>query len=384
MSGPQIAIVSRRCWPHDDGPSRQRFHLAQSLVEAGYRVTIVVPGDNLPIPAKSKLGRVQVERLPTAPKHGWSVWRHLWILARWLRSHQDQLAAVYVDHLQYDAFVATSTLDRQGIPVIAMAHEEDLSWRDTARFGRRVFDRAVQATRIVCNHQDLADKFAAQGIPADKLMTILPGIPKRDYVSPQEKASARAAINSANNQLTIPDNVPLAILVGELNETSGAVPLTAVWSRIVRRWPNAHLVLVGEGTELGVLNRQVYRLNLDQRVLMPGMFEEFDDLLAAADLFVSPATHCTTLLLEAIVAGTPVVAADTPQSRDWLGPTLSEQLIPADNQDCLYEAILEVLDQSQQANSRASDARDLLLQRFPLEKFLCQHRELLVQLDVTP
>ncbi len=384
MSGPQIAIVSRRCWPHDDGPSRQRFHLAQSLVEAGYRVTIVVPSDLRPIPSKAKLGQVQVERLPTAPNHGWSMWRHLWILARWLRNHQDQLAAVYVDHLQYDAFVATSTLDVQQIPVIVTAHEEDLSWQDSARFGRRVFDRALQATRIICDHQEQADKLAALGIPSEKLTTILPGIPKCEDASPQRKAAARAAINSASNQLTIPDNVPLALLVGELNETSGAVPLTAVWSRIVRRWPNARLLLVGEGSELGVLNRQVYRLNLEQRVLIPGKFEEVEDLLTAADLFVSPSTHCSTLLLEAIATGTPVVAADTPQSRDWLDSMLSERLIPADNQDCLYEAILEVLDQSQQANAQAIDTRELLQRRFPLEKYLCQHRELLAQLDVTP
>ena len=87
--------------------------------------------------------------------------------------------------------------------------------------------------------------------------------------------------------------------------------------------PATHLAVVGEGPERGALEAQAARLGLGGRVRFLGSLapNELPDIYAGADVFVFASQSETQglVLAEALAAGLPVAAVDTPQTREVVG-----------------------------------------------------------------
>lgn len=109
------------------------------------------------------------------------------------------------------------------------------------------------------------------------------------------------------------------------------------------RSPHLQLTIVGDGPYRAELHR---RWDSD-RVVFRGTLGG-DDLAAAyaaADVFVFPSVTETLglVLLEALAAGLPVVAADSPASRELLGACPAARLWPTGRQDQIPTLVQELL-----------------------------------------
>lgn len=122
----------------------------------------------------------------------------------------------------------------------------------------------------------------------------------------------RRSLRPHNRFGASPDQA-VAIYVGRLSSEKGLHHLDSL-----ARDPQTMLVLVGDGPARDRLRRRWS----GRAVRFPGTLrgEELADAYAAADAFVFPSTTETLglVLLEAMATGLPVVAADTPTSRDLL------------------------------------------------------------------
>jgi hypothetical protein len=80
--------------------------------------------------------------------------------------------------------------------------------------------------------------------------------------------------------------------------------------KVLVSWPYGRLWVAGEGPHRAALAAQINRLGLSSRVLLAGVFQQVDDLLAAADLFILPSYEegMSLALLEAMAAGLPITA----------------------------------------------------------------------------
>jgi glycosyltransferase involved in cell wall biosynthesis len=78
------------------------------------------------------------------------------------------------------------------------------------------------------------------------------------------------------------------------------------------------LLIAGEGPLLHALKRNVHELNLEETVTFLGWQESLWLHLERADLVVHPSLHegMSNSILEALSAGVPVLAADTPEARE--------------------------------------------------------------------
>ena len=135
----------------------------------------------------------------------------------------------------------------------------------------------------------------------------------------------------------------------ELRQTLGAAPgerLALCVSRIAREKnlelvlqalaaapdPALKLALVGEGPAREWLELRAEELGVAHRVCFAGAFERerLPDVYACADSFVFPSVSETQglVLAEALAAGCPVIAVDTPQARDVLGECAT--IVPED------------------------------------------------------
>jgi glycosyltransferase involved in cell wall biosynthesis len=105
------------------------------------------------------------------------------------------------------------------------------------------------------------------------------------------------------------DNLVL-MNVGSLERRKNQVQLLDLFALLRPRYPNARLVLVGDGAQRGEIEEKIRRNNLSESVLVPGHRTDVPALLKLADVYVhySKLENCPMILLEAARAGLPIAA----------------------------------------------------------------------------
>ncbi len=129
----------------------------------------------------------------------------------------------------------------------------------------------------------------------------------------------------------IAPDAPLLLLVSRLAQEKN-VPLAFEALRLLRReLPETQLLLVGSGPLADALRNQARADGLESAVHFAGSVphDELPAYYAAADVFVFPSGSETQglVLAEAFGAGLPVVALDSPQTRDVFGGNLAGALV---------------------------------------------------------
>ncbi len=118
------------------------------------------------------------------------------------------------------------------------------------------------------------------------------------------------------------ESAEILLYLGRLSEEKNLEFLLDAFAVIAPRRPKAHLLIVGKGPSEDKLRRQAERLEILPWVRFHGTipYHEVANLMVAADLLVFPSRVETQglVLVEAMAAGTPVVAVDCPSSRDIL------------------------------------------------------------------
>ncbi len=117
-------------------------------------------------------------------------------------------------------------------------------------------------------------------------------------------------------EFNIPAGSVLCTHVGRFSPPKNHGRLLSIFSELLRRTPEAYLVLVGGGTldaELPIRAR-ASELGLADRVVFAGVRDDVPRLLLGADLMIFPSTWegLPGAVLEACAAGLPVLASDLP------------------------------------------------------------------------
>jgi glycosyltransferase involved in cell wall biosynthesis len=163
------------------------------------------------------------------------------------------------------------------------------------------------------------------------LTTILNG------VSPAPAPADRATFAA---ELGISPEHPLLVTVGRL------VPVKnhALAIRALAKVPEAVLAVVGDGPLLDELRACAERAGGANRVVFAGLRPDARELIGAADAVVLPSRGegLPLVALEALAAGTPLVATDVRGVRELVGDGAA-LLVPADDATELAKAIRRVL-----------------------------------------
>lgn len=149
----------------------------------------------------------------------------------------------------------------------------------------------------------------ARSMPAmkQKIRFIKNGVAPVNFIS---RETARQEL-----KLTVGDHHTIIGGIGELHPNKN---WTAVINAVATLPSHVHLAIIGSGEEHNQLHHQVEQLNLTDRVHLLGYVPSAVTYLKAFDMFVLPSKKegLPYVILEAGLAGLPVVASDLPGIRD--------------------------------------------------------------------
>jgi sugar transferase (PEP-CTERM/EpsH1 system associated) len=192
-----------------------------------------------------------------------------------------------------------------GVPVVL--HTEHGRERYATRRKTRLLGRIAGhfADRFYCLTGDMASAVRAAGVAEGRVCLIQNGI---DISTFTEAVCDRDALRQS---LSIPPDAPVVGTVGRLSEIKRQDVLICAFARVRDTFPDAHLVIVGDGPLLEDLRSLADGIGIAEAVHFVGYQPHSAPYLRAMDVFAltSRSEGMPQAVLEACVMGLPVVAS---------------------------------------------------------------------------
>jgi glycosyltransferase involved in cell wall biosynthesis len=399
----KLALVTRRYPPLIGGAEKVLNYLARALAAEGAKVTVVtsrIPGQGLaareevPVEAVTGAkvkgpivsGRLSVVRLETSRLRFWGTWRYMCNLRRWFEQNPVDLA--YVSMLKHDAYVLVGAAKRLDFRVVLRPEGAgptgDVVWQSWGNFGRTIGLRCRRADAFVAISKSIENELREawrtgtmrssrsadvdhHALEAPRIVAIPNGVPV------PEKAWQRRTEWRAS---------PRAMFVGRLAPEKGLDTVINAWPLVRAVYPDARLILIGEGPQRGALEDRAKALHLTlgpgQAVELPGASADPTKALRDADLFVlaSREEGMSIALLEAMALGIPLVASSIHGNRQLVNDFEHGRLAPPGDPEGLARVIIDQWGDFDRAFQMSRAARNRVAQEFSIQRIARKHLEL--------
>ena len=168
---------------------------------------------------------------------------------------------------------------------------------------------------------------------------------------------------------------PGSVLVGvvaRLEPEKGHPTLLEAWPHVLRRVPNAYLLVIGEGSRCEALQQQARELRIAHRVVFTGRRDDVPAVTAALDVAVLPSYREAQGLsiLEAMALSRPVVATNVGGIPEVITDGMSGVLVEPHDPGGLAEAISRLLLDHPFADQIGRGGHEVVRERFCLEKMV--------------
>lgn len=345
-----------------DGPGGAEqvvVHLARALQDAGAHSVVFLPAHGEGWLARQLVGsNVAVEYFhvdrPVSPSCART-------LIAGLQKHRIDI--VHSHEFSMAVYGAWASW-RTGIPHVITMHG---STYYAGRLRRRLAMRAALSLsgRIVAVSNRLARTMSRDLLLRASRIGMIPnGVP-----------CETAARSTLRDELTLAPGDRLLVSVGNLYPVKGHRYLLEAMALLGAAHPSVHLAIGGRGDLAQPLLAQAREAGLAGRVHLLGLRSDVGNLLAAADIFVLPSLSegLPLALLEAMVAGCPIVASDVGEVRFALAegeagvlvaPANARQLAAALDTLLRDSATAHELGMRAQARARAEFGVSRMVQRY--------------------
>jgi glycosyltransferase involved in cell wall biosynthesis len=246
----------------------------------------------------------------------------VWRVRRELRRLRPDIVHTHLVHA--DVYGA---LGAGGLPLVSTKHNDDRFRLGPFRYVERALAR--RAKRVIAITEALRQFCVDQvGLPAAKVEVIRYGL------------DALPAPWGDDGEVPLPEGARILLSVGRLAEQKGVDVAVRALARIREREPAAVLVVLGEGPERPRLEAMA-----GEGVYLPGRVGDVASWYRRAEVLVHPARWegFGLALLEAMLAGKPVVATDVSSAPEIVAGGETGLLVPPDDPAALADAVLELL-----------------------------------------
>ncbi|HEX8523947.1 MAG TPA: glycosyltransferase [Tepidisphaeraceae bacterium] len=249
------------------------------------------------------------------------------------------------------------------IPIVHTEHGRE-PYESGAKF-RALSRFAARSARIFyCLTEDMKKHVLAHRITSsDKIRVIHNGIDFTPYTTPHDTAAVRA-------QLNIPHDAVVIGTIGRLNEIKRQDVLLKAFATVRATIPGAHLLLVGDGPLKSDLESLAQQLNIKHHIHFAGYQSNTAPYMQAMNLFTltSRSEGMPQSILEACVAGIPVIASNVGGIPEVIRHNQTGLLFPAGDDQALARNIINLLENPVEASRLATAAKAYVESTFDIRR----------------
>lgn len=312
-----------------------------------------------------------------------------------------------------------------GVPVVGTLVNDSYSliaWKKKKGLKHRVvywLDRLSAKIPVhwIANAQALVDSHVKTlGLDPRRITVVYRGrfVPERYIIAParsggREERPACPELDSGNQsfidqETASPDSVgiPVAgeirnfISYGRLLERKGFQDAIQAFAMVIQSYPGCTLTIFGEGPYRKELELLVQDLGLQDSVFLPGKIPNPMEVLLNG-YSPLPTVHCSLLtahcflfpswyegfsgaLVEAMMAGIPIIASDIPMNLEAVENQKSALVFPVNDLKVLEEKMRHAIEHPALMESLGQEARKVAIQKFNIEKIAQQYESTLKEI----
>ena len=223
---------------------------------------------------------------------------------------RDNQYDVVHSHTMFNSGMVLRAAKRCGVPV-RIAHSHSIRGENVRTPIQNAYEKTMRrwilryATHYVGCGQAAGEWLFGRRAFRDKGIVLLNGIETERF---RYDPTKRAQIRRQNHW----EDCFVIGHAGHMAPVKNQIFLIKLMPEILKRRPNARLVLLGDGEDRPMLEQAVRTLGLDTVVFMPGNVTNVNEFLSAMDVFAFPSLHegMPLAILEVQANGLPCVISD--------------------------------------------------------------------------
>ena len=274
-------------------------------------------------------------------------------------------------------FIAALIKKIYGVPYIVTAHAGDV-FPVKSRF-LRVFARFALRNADYCTvNSDYTKNSVTKILPLKNIKIIPMGVDVGVFNKSGKSKAVRKKLSISGKFI---------LSVGRLAEKKGVIYLIMAMPAVLKQYPDAKLVIVGEGSEKDALKKKVLELNIKKSVIFAGNVKnnKLPDYYKSADVFVGPSIITKSgdteglgiVFLEALSAGTPAIGSNIGGIPDIIKDKKTGLLVEQKSPVKIADAIIEVLSNKGLAETLAKNGKAHVIKNYSWDNVAKKFSELI-------
>ena len=246
------------------------------------------------------------------------------------------------------------------------------------RFGARSYQKVEDfftrfADWVVPNSSTGRDYLIKRGINPARIKVIYNGLNLERLTPDKEK------VVQIRNQLNLPPGGKVVGISANLRPDKDHITFLRAAKIINQTFPDTRYAILGDGTERQNLENLVRELSMESLVTFFGYQYDIASYLACFDIacLCSKYTEgCPMATLEAMALGKTVVVTNVGGNTEVVEHGRNGLLVSPENPQALANSVIDCLRQPDRAGEMAQRAKEMVLNRFSLTRFISDYENL--------
>lgn len=248
------------------------------------------------------------------------------------------------------------------------------------KFFLKKFDQSASRTanRVIAISSAVKNDLLAHGVKQAKIRVIPNGINLAEFDKEAERKNHLFDNLKKQKKFIIGS-------VGNLHKRKDHLTLILAMAQVVKKFPNAHLVIIGEGAERPLLEKNVKENKLEENVSLVGFQPNVPSLIKDFNLYVhsSKFEPFGIAILEAMASGKGVIATNVDGVVDIIENESNGFLIPPQNPQMMADFIIRAIENPRQIAEMRKRGRKRVEKDFRIETVVKEYQNLYEEICLT-